>query len=207
MKRRFKTIGKGGVISAINQNNILIFIVFTFLLGMLTGVLSFKLKSADGNYYKTEFLAFYSGLTGGILNVMFCSLKELLPFMAALFLAGTCMVGAVLTPVITALRGAMLGTLISYIYVHNSLAGIVFNLLIITPSAVISSLALILSARESFGFSLSLARLALPGVQSGMLEQDFKLYCMRQLFVLIFYAAAILLRTIMAISFVSFFKF
>lgn len=207
MKKRFKTLRPGGgIITAINQNNILIFIVFAFLLGLLIGVMTFKLKNAGGNFYAGEFKSFTSGLTGGIWNIIISASLQLLPFIAAIFLSGTCMVGAVLTPVIIALRGAMLGMIMSYSYVHSSLTGIVFNLLIIIPAAVVSSMALILSGREAFGFSLSLARLALPGTKCEKLDRDFKLYCMRQIFVLVFFAAAVILQTVMASSFYSFFN-
>lgn len=207
MKKRFKTLRpNGGIITAINQNNILIFIVFSFLLGLLIGVMTFKVKNTGGNFYSGEFKSFISGLTGGVWNITISAALQLLPFIAALFLSGTCMAGAVLTPVIIGLRGAMLGMIISYAYVHCSLTGIVFNLLIIVPSAVISSMAFILSARESFGFSLSLARLALPGTKCEKLDKDFKLYCMRQIFVLVFFLAAVILQTVMASSFYSFFN-
>lgn len=209
MNRRIKRndMGRPRLLDAINQNNSLIFIVFCFLLGLLIGVLIFKCKNAGGTYYTEEFTRLYTGLSGGFWKVLQLSLIQLLPFAAAVFLSGTCMVGAVLVPAIVALRGVSLGLMMGCAYADHGLMGIVFNLLILIPPAVISTLALILAARESLGFSLSLARLAVPGVKAPAIEQDFKLYCLRQLFVLLFFAAAALVQTLMSVSFISFFSF
>lgn len=206
MRQRFKVIGQKGITGFINQNSLLIFILFSFLLGMLIGVLSFKQNSATEGYFNEQFKSFIDGLSGNSWHIIWASILELLPFIAGLFLSGTCMVGWVLTPVVMAIRGFMLGSIISYIYFNNSLTGVVFNLLIIMPPAVVSTLALVLSAREAFGFSLSLARLALPGVKNHMLDKDFKLYCVRQLFMLLFFSAAVLIRLLMVTSFYSFFN-
>ncbi len=208
MKRRLKTFKDNtNFISVINENNILIFMVFAFLLGNLISVLIFKLKNESGSFYKEEFETFISSFSGGFWKILFSSILEVLPFVSLVFLAGTSMAGSILTPLIIALRGGMLGFLSSYLYIHFSLNGIIFNMLIIIPSAVLTSLSLILSGREAFGFSLSLARLAFPGTKTVVLENDFKIYCMRQLFILLFFIAGALLKTVMAISFFSFFKF
>lgn len=197
---------KTNFIETVNQNNSLIFTVFCFLLGLLIGVLIFKFKSAEKGYYSSEFKNLYSELSGGFLSILINSLLRQLPFAAAMFLSGTCMVGAVMVPTVVAIRGISLGLSMGYLYATYSLTGIVFNLLILIPSAVISALALILSARESLGFSLSLARLAMPGAKKPEIEQDFKLYCLRQLFVLLIFTVAALIQTFMAISFISFFE-
>lgn len=209
MNRRIKRSAakRTGILEAINQNNSLIFIAFCFLLGLLIGVLIFKFKNADGAYYADDFNRLYTGLSGGFWQVLRLCFTELLPFAAAIFLSGTCMVGAVLVPAIVALRGVSLGLIMGSAYAGHGLMGIVFNLLILIPAAIISTLALILSARESLGFSLSLARLAVPGTKTPVIEQDFKLFCLRQLFVLLFFAAAALVQTLMSVSFISFFSF
>ena len=208
MKRRLKALADNtNFVSVINENNILIFMVFAFLLGNLISVLLFKLKNDSGSFYKAEFESFISSFSGGFWKIFFASILEVLPFVSLVFLAGTSMAGSILTPLIIALRGVILGFLASYLYIHYSLNGIVFNMLIIIPSAVLTSLSLILSGREAFGFSLSLARLAFPGAKTVVLENDFKLYCIRQLFIFLFFLVGALLKTVMAVSFFSFFKF
>ena len=174
---------KTSVLEAINQNNSLIIMVFCLILGFFAGVLIFKAQNTSAGYYSKEFINLYNKLNSGFLTAIFNSVLDQFPFAAAVFLSGTCMVGANLVPAVVAVRGAAFGVIMGYAYSSYGLAGIVFNSLILIPSAVIVAVALILSSREALGFSLSLARLALPETKKPRIEQDFKLYCMRQLFV------------------------
>jgi len=198
---------KTSLFEAINQNNSLIFMAFSLLLGFLAGVLIFKTKNTVSGYYSNEFNLLYNKLNSGFISVLLNSFLEQLPYAAAIFLSGTCMVGAVLVPSTLAIRGAVYGMIMSYAYFAHGLLGIVFSLLIIIPSAVIASIGIILSAREALGFSLSLARLALPETKKPRIEQDFKLYSVRQIFVLIFFVSAAFVQALMSVSFISFFNF
>lgn len=198
---------KTSILEAINQNNSLIFIAFCFLLGVLAGVLIFKTKNTTDGYYSKEFIKLYKELSDGFVSAILHSFLYQLPYAAAIFLSGTCMVGAVLVPSVTAVRGAAYGMIMAYVYFKYSLMGIVFNLLILIPSAVMAAIAMILSSREALGFSLSLARLAFPDAKKPCIEQDFKLYCMRQLFVMLFFLTSALIQGLMSVSFVSFFEF
>ena len=92
-------------------------------------------------------------------------------------------------------------------FTKTAIVAFVFCLLIIIPSAVIAAIAVILACREALGFSLSLARLAFPETKKPRIEQDFKLYCMRQLFVLIFFVTSAVVQGLMSASFISFFDF
>ena len=198
---------KTSILEAINQNNSLIFIVFCFWLGFLAGVLIFKAQNTTQGYYSKEFTKIYNELNSGFFSASIYSFLDQLPYAAAIFLSGTCMVGAVLVPSIVAVRGASYGMIMAYLYFAFSLKGIVFNLLVIVPSALIVTVGMVLSSREALGFSLSLARLAFPTTKRPHIEQDFKLYCMRQLFVLIFFITSAVTEGLMASSFISFFAF
>lgn len=200
-----KTKNKTSILETINQNNSLIFIVFCFLLGFLAGVLIFKTKNTAVGYYSNEFNKLYNELNSGFLSAGFNSFLSQLPYAAAVFISGTCMMGAVLVPAIAAVRGAAYGMTMAYAYFSYGLIGIVFSLLILIPSAVIAAISIILASREALGFSLSLARLAFPETKKPRIEQDFKLYCMRQLFVLIFFVTSALVQAVMSASFISFF--
>ena len=202
-----KSKNRTGFLEAINQNNSLIFMVFCLILGFLAGVLIFKTKNTVAGYYSNEFINLYKKLNSGFLMGIINSVLEQLPFAAAIFLSGTCMVGAILVPSALAIRGAVYGMTFAYAYFSYGLMGIVFSLLILIPSCVIASIGIILSAREAVGFSLSLARLAFPETKKPSIEQDFKLYCMRQLFVLIFFVTSAFVQGLMSVSFISFFNF
>lgn len=208
MKRRFKKFKSNtNLANIINENNVLIFMVFCLLTGLLAGVLLFKLKNTNGIFYKSEFAKYITDCKKSISGVFFSCLLQILPYIAVTFIAGTSMVGSVIAPLVIAVRGADLGFVMGYLYEHFGLNGIIFNLLIIIPSAALTSIALILSGREAFGFSLSLLRLAVPESKSVMLDNDFKLYSMRQLFMLLIYLLGIVLETLMTVSFLPFFKF
>ena len=205
--RSKKTKNKTSILEAVNQNNSLIFMVFCLLLGFLVGVLIFKTKNTVEGYYSNEFMKLYGKLNSGFVLAALNSFLGQLPFAAAVFLSGTCMVGAVLVPSVLAIRGAVYGMTFAYAYFTYGLMGIVFSLLILIPAAVIASVGIILSSREAIGFSLSLARLAFPETKKPRIEEDFKLYCMRQLFVLIFFVTSAVVQALMSVSFISFFNF
>ena len=209
MKNKSSKITKGrtGFLELINKNNSLIFMVFCLILGFLAGVLIFNSKNTTAGYYSKEFIDLYNKLNSGFFVAAFNSCLEQLPFAAAIFLSGTCMVGAVLVPSTLAIRGAVYGMAMAYAYFSYGLMGIVFSILILIPSYVIASIGIILSAREAVGFSLSLARLAFPETKKPCIEQDFKLYCMRQLFVLIFFITSAFVQGLMSVAFISFFNF
>ena len=202
-----KSKNKTSILEAINQNNSLIFMVFCLVLGFLVGVLIFKTKNTTSGYYSVEFIKLYNKLNSGFALAIFNSFLELLPFAAAIFLSGTCMVGAILVPSVLAIKGAVYGMTLAYAYFSYGLMGIVFSILILIPASVIASIGMILSSREAVGFSLSLARLAFPETKKPRIEQDFKLYCMRQLFVLIFFVTSAFVQALMSVSFISFFNF
>ncbi len=202
------TKNKGtGVMAVINQNNSLIIMSVCVIMGIMAGVLFFKAQNTSGTYYSEKFAEIYTGLKSGFWSVLKSSVLEMLPFIAGVFLAGTCMVGTALVPAILILWGGSLGIFMAYTYCNLGLMGIIFNLLIIIPGAVISSVTFVLTSREAVGFSISLARLALPEINKPAIDKDFKIYCLRQLFVLIFFLAAAIVKAIMTVSFIGFFKF
>ena len=198
--------GRKNFIEVVNQNNSLIFIIICYIIGILAGVLFFKYNNESGVYYYKEFNEIYSEFKSGFGSNFISSFFRQLPYAAAVFLAGSSMIGAVISPAIIALRGATYGIIMSYTCCNFGLMGIVFNLLILIPPAVISAIAIILSARESFGFSLSRARLALPNCTAPKVSEDFKLFCLRQLFVFLFFLVSALLEGFMATSFIGFFN-
>lgn len=197
---------KKNILEALNQNNSLVFIIFCYIVGILGGVLVFKFNNQNGLYYYKEFRELYQEFNTGFVSNFISSLLRQLPYIAAVFLAGSSMIGAVIAPAVIILRAATYGIIMSYTCFNFGLMGIVFNLLILIPPAVLSAIALILSARESFGFSLCLARLALPKCTPPEIDKDFKLFCLRQLFVFLFFLAAALLEGFMATSFTPFFN-
>lgn len=208
MKSRIiKSNARNGFTQMINQSGTLIFMFACFTVGFLAGVLTLKFKGISSGFFKNEFADLCTQLKGGFLSVLFSSVMRLLPFAAGIFISGTCMAGSVLVPVILLLSGAYYGLLSAYSYAVYSLSGIVFNALILLPFGVISAMAMILSSREAFGFSFAIARLAFPTKKSRDFDRDFKLYCMRHIFLVGIFLCAVLIQTVMAVAFYKYFAF
>ncbi len=206
-KKTVQRMDKRRISAVFQQNNSLFLLTAFFVFGLLVGVLYLKTKNEGGENCAAPFEEMYQGISNGFLSAFLHAFLGQLPFIAAAFLAGTCMAGAVLVPAVVFLRGASWGLVMGFAYATYGLIGIVFNLFILLPAAVLGGLALLLAGREAFGFSLSLARLAMPHLSPPNIEQDFKHYCLRQLFVLLFFVASALIEAVMAAAFLSFFPF
>lgn len=191
---------------SLGQHQALLGLTLCLLLGVLAGALYYKCHAASG-FFNQSFAQYRQSLGGSFFKVLLDSVLRMLPYAAGVFLSGTCLAGMLLAPVITAVCGYNFGVLAGHLYAAYRLNGIMFHLLLICPWATLMSMALLLSAREAVGFSLSIARLAFPGRHTAMLDRDFKLYCTRQLFVLLCFSAAALLRTVLSCCFASFFSF
>ena len=191
---------------SLGQHQVLFGLTFCLLAGVLAGALYYKYHAASG-FYTQAFTQYRQSVSGGFFTVLLDSVLKILPYAAGVFLSGTCMAGMLLAPVITAVCGYNFGVLSGHLYAAYKLNGIMFHLLLVCPWATVLSSGRLLSAREAVGFSVSIARLAFPGRHTAMLDRDFKLYCTRQLFVLLYFSAAALLRTVLSCCFGSFFSF
>lgn len=192
--------------SIIVKNNGLL-LIFTFLIiGLLIGAISDKI----GLSFNAESFNNYLNLrqNKSFFYIFLNSFLSILPFYAVSFFAGTCMAGTFISPAILLYRGYLLGSLIGYLYLNHGIIGILFNVLLIIPTAVISSIALILSSREAFLFSLALSKLVFPGkVIEKNLFEDFKLYTKRQLIWSLLFLLSCLVDALFSISFLRFFNF
>ncbi len=195
-------------IETLCRNHALLWLAAVFLLGLLFAALSLDGASAltaEASRLRDAYLA--ARVSKGFLSVVCGSLIFQLPFALLLFLCGTSMAGVVLAPMLVCYRGFSVGLLLSMFYASDSLKGIAFCVLLIVPYSVLSVLATLLSARESVGFSLLLARLVLPNRTSDSVAWDFRAYCARHLFLLLLFLAAALLDALLSLFFLRFFAF
>jgi membrane protein len=210
MKRTtIKSFGKPKILDVIINNNSLILIFIFLIAGVLAGCLAIRFNwfgLGTANPYFNEFLSARSGKA--FFSLFLSSLLAMLPYIAINFLSGTCMVGSVVVPLVAAYRGFYLGGILGFLYLNHGLMGILFNVLLIIPAGIISSFAVLLSGREAFGFSIALARLVFPGkVSDKNLYHDFKLYCSRQIFIILLFVIAALLDALLSVSFLRLFNF
>lgn len=208
MKRTtFKPLLRSPVISLLVQNKSLIFIFILFLIGILAGAL--VVKNADETL--TDLIG--SLIDNFVLDrkaqkfwmIFWSSFFSVLPYVLLMFVFGVSPAGPVVVPSIMFVRGLGSGLISGYLYRHFAMKGIAFSTLLILPSALIISLAFILASRESFSFSILLARSVLPNSPAIRLGSDFRLYCFRYIFILVILLVAAFLDTVFSISFLRFF--
>lgn len=187
-----------------NKGFLLIFIFL--LLGLLFGCLNEKLGLNFNFNQFSNYLLLRQNKT--FFNIFFSVFFELLPYIAICFFAGTCMAGSLIVPAVVFYRGFTIGTMLGILYSTHALYGIVFNVIVVIPAVCISSMGLILMAREAFLFSLCLMKLVFPGkVQEKSLFNDFLLYCKRQLIIVLLFVLSALCDAVFSVAFISFFNF
>lgn len=162
-------------------------LIFSVLLivGVVLGVVCFSskiegllplLEAASKNYLIARcrlpfFSIFISSASFSIIFILFA------------FLSGLSLAGIPFLALLSFGRGFFLGTLGGYLLSLDPLKGFIFYLSIVLLPSIIAVFALVLGCRESFNFSSYLIK-ALSAQGKGRLIQDFKIYCVRYIFLL-----------------------
>ncbi len=195
-------------LSLIIKNKNLIIIYLLFLVGLLCGVMVIKNASDAFSQFVGSLVKNFieQRNTQGFTLVFWNSFLSALPYFLALFLFGVSPAGSAVVPSILFLRGLGIGLICGYLYRFFIIKGIAFSALLIIPAAMLVSFIFILASRESFGFSLILARLVLPSSPAMRLSGDFKLYCFRYLFLAGLLLLASLVDAVLSICFLRFFN-
>ncbi len=194
---------------AVNQNYTLLLMLLSVLVGVVIGAL--KIKNADTEVFLSiaQKLDNYVALRQdkSIFVVFLKTIFSWLPFVATAFLCGTSLAGMATVPLVVGYFGYTYGIISAYLYTTFSIKGIGFCLLVILPANVIISFALMLACRESFAFSLLMAKLALRTKGGTHIYFDFKNYCLRYLFVLLILLSSSLVDCMFFKAFGGFFSF
>lgn len=193
-------------ISFIVKNNSLLIIFLFLILGIIFGSISEKIGIS---FNEDEFLSFLSARQNKtFINIFLNSFLNILPFIAFSFFSGTCIQGFLITPCIMFYKGFTLGSMLGFLYLNHAIYGIAFNCLIVVPSALVSSFALMLSLRESFLFSLSISKIVFPGkVLVKNMYQDFILFFKKQLIIVLLFIFSCFLDALFSVSFIKYFNF
>ncbi len=201
------TKGVRGV--AISGNRKLLFLSLAFILGLLIGVLVMRgageqlTASVEKGF--TSYVEQRQSHSFG--STFLYSLTSVFPFFVAAFICGLCMVGTPGAFFIPCFRGLGLGFTTGYLYTVYGMKGMAFSALLIIPPSLVSTVALLLACRETWGFSLMLFKGVLPDAPSLALRNDFKIYCLRFLFILGVMLFSCLLDAGMSLAFIRFFAF
>ena len=186
------------------RNNILTILVVLIAGGIAVGIFTqskIQLLSEYSADYLERFIALRSGES--FVSVALSSFMGSALVLLLLFAAGTSMLGVVLVPLLTAVRGMFFGGVSALLYSQYAVKGIAFNAVLIIPSAFVFVIALLLAARESMRFSVLIAKISLPGSPSVNLAFDFKNYCGRYLFITLIVLASALVDAVLSCSFLD----
>ena len=102
-------------------------------------------------------------------------------------------------------HGLGLGISMAYLYSMQGFQGILFTLILILPSAAISTIALFLGTRESVRFSNSIFRMLFPEKYEVPQQSGLKLYLIRFGVLLLFDVAAAMVDSVCTFLFAGFF--
>lgn len=208
MKRIFYTLKKNcnmqSFIKIIKQNKLISLFIFFLLMGMVFGALS--AKNASSSIIESLDFLFASNFknreTQSMFTTFIASLNSLFIFVFFIFLLGLCMFGVVVIPASLFFRGFGLGITAGFLYSMYGAKGILFHLIVILPGVFLSSIAIIIEAKESLIFCSRLISKVLPKAPPEKLWPYFKTYLIKTgyIFIIITICAALdmLLNSIFA---------
>lgn len=117
------------------------------------------------------------------------------------FLLGFCAIGQPMEILIPFFRGLGLGTSIAYIYASYGVRGFFITLIMIMPHAVISSIAIIISARESMKLSNLFTTFAWSSKNNMEMRSNIKLYLLKFLILFVIIGISSLIDSILTFVF------
>ena len=195
-------------VNFLKENGSLIFLTLIFVLGVLSGALFFEKQVSVADYAKNQFTDFLVlRQKGTFFAIFFSSLINLLIYFGGVFIAGTSVVGNIVSPFVVMWFGFNFGTLATYLYSGYALKGIAFSAIILIPSSAIFALILVFCSREAMRFSLLLTRLFTPQGVSASVYENFKSYCMKFLYYLAFVVLSATADALLSTFFIKFFDF
>ncbi len=194
---------KAKTLNVILKESYSVIIMFSvYIVGIIFGCLSLKNNSVV--FYKAEGLYrdFISSRTDKVFLSQFCSaLLDWLPFMLAVFVCGTCIVGMVLSPIFICYKGFCYGALSGYLYSAFSFKGIILVLIFIIPPTLICAFILFFCGARSYTFSLKLAKSVLPGKINEDMYGNFSIYLKESLILIIFSVIASVIDALISVAF------
>ncbi len=174
-----------------------------YIIGMVVAVLLLKENEKVFSAAVAAFSKFSDKHNGGFLSVFFSAFANFLPAMLAVFISGTCIVGAAIVPFFVFYRGFCYGLLAGYLYSCYAMSGIIYSLLFLIPPSMIGAFALFFSAKQSYKFSLLLAGHILPEPRENSLYPHFARYCKGFLLLLLLCVVAALTDSLLSAAFMN----
>lgn len=186
-----------------------LFVLFSFVIGYIIGVIiSANTEGALFNISKNMLQqSITNKSTFGFIKYSIKSFLSFLPYILCAYFAGTSAFGCVIIPIICVTRGVFNGILISYIYSAYNLAGVGYAAFILAPYFVFSAFILVLACRESLSYSEIMLKNTLPKGTSINFFNNYKLYTIRYLIMILLCILAALLDATLTNLFFGYFNF
>lgn len=169
----------------LRKNGTTIAFAFILILGVFAGVACYSSK-VNGFFELADMISslfLKARYNSNFISIFISSVSFSFIFILFAFLSGLSLAGIPFLVIISFIRGFFLGALSGYLLSLGSFSGFLFYLSIVFLPSVIAIFALALGCRESCNFSSYLIH-ALSVSGKGRLLQDFKIYCVRYIFLL-----------------------
>ena len=206
---RRKDKSKTSFISLIKKYKLLTLIALLLLSGMIFG--TFCVGFAEENTIESLDFLFASNFKvrsqQSLFEIFSTSLTSSFVFVALMTLLGLSVWGILAIPAVPFFRGFGLGLTAGFLYSNYGIKGFLYHLIVLLPGVIISSVAILIHARESLVFSARLMSKILPKGNIDRLWERTKLYFLRTGYVLIILAASSLVDMLFTMLFSGYFNF
>lgn len=200
---------KSNYIKMIKRNKMIAFLILFLFAGMVLG--TFSVGLAQENTIENLDFLFASNFKirseQSLFEIFSISLTSSFIFVICMVLFGLSIWGIVIIPVVPFFRGFGLGLTAGFLYVNYGVKGFLYHLIVLLPGVLISSLAIVLQAKESSIFSARLATKILPKENIDRLWERLKLYFLRTGYVFIILVVASFVDMVFTMMFSRYFSF
>lgn len=168
------------VFKGLANNKLLLILLFALLIGMTIGISIYSKSEVLSSFAESSLFEFLSERSGKAFGSVFLSsFFSSMLFLLFIFLAGTSLLGIVMSPLLVCFIGFFYTNTASYIYSALGIKGVAFYAVIIIPVAVVFLLTVLSAAKYSVLFSYVIARLTFPRTAPSNLYEEFRKYCIR----------------------------
>jgi hypothetical protein len=174
-------------------------LIGTIIVGRFRPILDFASRSIHSYINVRE--------NGEIISLITGSVNSVLPYYIVVFLLGTSIIGFVASPLVLLYRGILFGAVSGFMYFTYKLEGVIFCLLILIPSVLVSVFGLICLAKEAFSFSYRLGGICIKTTKPINISSHFRNYYLQSALTLIPAVCSMILDVGMSALFIGFFDF
>lgn len=197
--KKFERVFKG--------NFLFYFLIGLFFVGMLYGVLVINSYGSSLNDILSSMINTFvdSRLEQSLFSTFITSFNSSLILIVISFLFGFCSISQPLTMLIPVFRGLGLGLCMGYLYSGYGFKGVGFSLILIIPHMFISTLAIIISSKESIKLSNLFLGTFVAKLSNSITFKSVKLYCIKHSILLLFIFISAIIDCLFTFLFARFF--